>query len=187
MIRMIKDEDCFTCWWWYNWYITHSSCTFETEPVDQSVFMDRIHQVRKKYPWIVLQEDDKLLGYAYLSSFHERKAYEWTCDLSIYMNPDERGHGYGHKLMDAIIELARKDGYMNCVSIITGGNTASEKLHEKCGFVKKATFENFGYKNGEWRDVSYYVLKLNEPVDKPEPPKNLDPFSVVKPHRVPVL
>ena len=187
MIRMIKDEDCFACWWWYNWYITHSSATFETIPLDQSVFMERIHSVREKYPWIVMEEDDRLIGYAYLSSFNDRAAYDWTCDLSIYLNPDERGKGYGRKLMNAILDLAKEDGYVSCVSIITGGNTGSEKLHEKCGFEKKAVFDHFGYKNGEWRSVSYYVKQLNEPAEKPEQPKNRDPYSVVKPHRVPIL
>lgn len=187
MIRMIKDEDCFACWWWCNWYITHSSATFETVPLDQSAFMERIHSVREKYPWIVMEEDDRLIGYAYLSSFNERAAYDWTCDLSIYLNPDERGKGYGRKLMNAILDLAKEDGYVSCVSIITGGNTGSEKLHEKCGFEKKAVFDHFGYKNGEWRSVSYYVKQLNEPAEKPEQPKNLDPYSVVKPHRVPIL
>lgn len=187
MIRMVRDEDCFTLWWWYNWYITHSSCTFETSPIDQAEFMERIHKVREKYPWIVLQEDDRLLGYAYLSAFHERAAYDWTCDLSIYLNPDERGKGYGRRLMNEIIDLAKKDGYVNMVSIITSGNEMSEKLHASCGFEKKAVFENFGYKNGEWKDVSYYVLNLNDPAQVPERPQNLDPYSVVKPHRVPVF
>ena len=187
MIRMIKEEDAFTCWWWYNWYITHSSCTFETKPIDQSVFLERIRTIREKSPWIVMQEDDRLIGYAYLSSFHERKAYDWTCDLSIYLNPDERGMGYGRKLMDAILDLARKDGYVNVVSIITSGNEMSEKLHLSCGFEKKAVFENFGYKNGEWKDVSYYVKKLNEPSDQPAPPQNLDPYSCLRPHRVPIV
>lgn len=187
MIRMINDDDIFACWWWYNWYITHSSCTFETSPIDEGVFRDRVHAIREKYPWIVLQEDDRLLGYAYLSGFNARAAYDWTCDLSIYMNPDERGKGYGRRLMDAILDLAQQDGYVCVVSIITSGNEMSEKLHLSCGFEKKALFENFGYKNGEWKDVSYFVKKLNEPSEKPEKPKNLDPYSVVKPKRVPVL
>ena len=95
--------------------------------------------------------------------------------------------GYGRKLMDAILDLARKDGYVNVVSIITSGNEMSEKLHLSCGFEKKAVFENFGYKNGEWKDVSYYVKKLNEPSDQPAPPQNLDPYSCLRPHRVPIV
>ena len=94
--------------------------------------------------------------------------------------------GYGRRLMDAILDLAKKDGYVNVVSIITSGNEMSEKLHLSCGFEKKATFENFGYKNGEWKDVSYYVKKLNEPSKCPNEPLNLDPYSVVRPHRVPL-
>lgn len=189
MIRMIDlERDGMSCWWWYNWYITHSTATFETEPVSSHDFNERIRTIRKRYPWIVLEDDEKLLGYAYLNSFNPRAAYNWTADLSIYLSPDQCGKGYGRMLMKEIIDLARKDGYHNIASLITGNNTASMKLHESFGFVKTGTYQNFGYKDNTWLDVSYYVLKLCDPDPDviPEQPKNLNPYEEVKPHRVPV-
>ncbi len=189
MIRMVKEEDTFALWWWYNWYITHSVATFETQPVSEKEFRERIRTVREQYPWIVMEIDDELVGYAYLSHFNPRDAYDTTCDLAIYLNPEKRGMGYGKQLMKAIIDLAKEDGYYKMVSIITEGNTASEKLHEACGFVKEGEYRNFGYKNNRWLGVSYYVntLKDVQGDEKPQKPKNLNPFDTPKKNRVPIL
>lgn len=189
MIRMIEPKDEFACWWWYNWYISHSTSTFETEPLQQKEFSDRIHQIRERFPWIVLQEEDVIVGYAYLSSFNTRAAYNWTCDLAIYLAPDKLGMGYGTQLMKAIIDLAEKDGYKKMISIVTEGNQASERLHEKFGFEKKGFFEKVGYKAGEWLGVTYYMKDLNptEIGQTPAQPRNLDPYRQQKPHRVPIV
>lgn len=188
MIRMIEKKDEFACWWWYNWYISHSTATFETEPLQEKEFSGRIHAIREHYPWIVLQEEDVIVGYAYLSSFNPRAAYNWTCDLAIYLAPDQLGKGYGSQLMKAIIDLAEKDGYKKMISIVTEGNTGSEKLHEKFGFEKKGFFENVGYKSGEWLGVTYYMKDLS-PVkmdQSPKEPLNLDPYKEHKAHRIPI-
>ena len=114
-----------------------------------------------------------MLGYAYLSAFNPRSAYDWTADLAIYVDMDAHGKGIGTALMQKIIDLAVEDGYMWLVSIVTQGNAASEAIHERFGFEKKAAFDDFGYKLGKWTGVDFYVRKLNELTDTPEKPKNL--------------
>lgn len=188
MIRMLREDDEFSFLWWYNWYITHSIATFETKPLTDKEFLDRMHAIRSKYPWIVLEDDKQRLGYAYLNAFNPRDAYQWTADVSIYLAPDKCGYGYGKQLMKALIDLARQDGYYNLVSIVTEGNEASMHLHESFGFEKKGFFPNFGYKAGAWHGVTYYVKKLRDPdpEKEPEAPLNLDPFSQTKKNRVPI-
>jgi len=183
---MIEKKDVFACWWWYNWYIAHTSATFETEPVQASEFEKRVEQVRSRYPWIVLQEDEDLRGYAYLSSFNSRAAYDWTADVSIYVAPDQKGLGYGRQLMEALISLAREDGYRNLASLITEGNDASVHLHEKFGFAKAGFYPDFGFKNGQWLGVSCYALALETGRDGMSQPQNLDPYAKMRPGRVPV-
>lgn len=186
MIRMIKADDYFACWWWYNWYIAHTNVTFETAPLAFSDFKERIETIRTRYPWIVLQEDDDLRGYAYLEPFNERAAYDWTCGLSIYVAPDMNHHGYGKQLMTAILDLAKQDGYKTVISIITEGNKASENIHESFGFEKIGRFAESGYKNGKWLGVSYYGKRLTDTTEAMEEPLNLDPYAVTKPGRVPI-
>ncbi len=62
--------------------------------------------------------------------------------------------------MNEMIAIARKSSYKNIVSLVTAGNIASEKLHERFGFIKKATLEDIGYKHNQWLAVSYYYLQL---------------------------
>ena len=187
MFRMITKEDEFACWWWYNWYITHSTATFETKIISQKEYAERVRRVREKYPWIILEEDGVPAGYAYLSAFNERSAYDHTADLAIYLAPDKLHRGYGSKLMKEILRIAELDGYYMIVSLVTEGNTASEKLHEKHGFEKAASFPGVGYKNGQWLGVTWYVKRLREEAgEAPEPLKNIDPYEPKKQRRVPL-
>lgn len=173
MIRMLEEKDIQACLNIYNRYIRESSATFEIDELTFQQFQDRVHAVTERYPWIVLEEDGRIKGYAYLSAFHPRAAYLWTCDLSIYLDFEERGHGIGSKLMQAILNLAAKDGYVCIASLITEGNTASEHIHEKFGFEKIGFLAKTGYKNGKWYGVTYYLKQLNEPEDVPVPPLNI--------------
>ena len=161
MIRMLEEKDIEPCLSIYNWYIANSPATFETEQLSLSAFTERVHRIVKRYPWIVLEEEGRVIGYAYLSAFNERAAYDWTCCLAVYLDHEERGRCAGSKLMDAIIQLAERDGYHHMTSIITEGNTASEHLHRKFGFEQMMFFPKAGNKNGRWLGVHYYVRTLS--------------------------
>lgn len=156
----------------YNPYILETTVTFEEEALSHEAFRQRMESIMERWPWIVYEEDGKVLGYAYLSAFNPRSAYDWTADLAIYVDMKEKGKGIGSSLMQAIIELAEKDGYLKLVSIVTGGNAASEKIHEKFGFVKKAEFEDFGYKMNRWLSVDFYVRELGKVTPDPKRPDN---------------
>jgi len=176
MIRMIEEKDIALCLKIYNWYISNSTATFETEELSIGEFTERVHGIRSKFPWIVYEEEGKILGYAYLSSFNTRAAYDWTCDLAIYLDHEARGKGIGSILMEEIIALAEKDGYVSMVSIVTEGNTASEHLHEKFGFAKAGVMHKVGFKNG-WLGVTFYELKLNPAEDSPSEILNVNPYG----------
>ena len=146
MIRKIEEKDIPVILDWYNWYISNSIATFETEEISLEGFKQRVAFITEKYP--------------YYSDFNSRQAYACTVDLAIYLDPNACHHGYGKTLMKEMIDIARKSGYKNIISLVTAGNIASEKLHERFGFMKKATFEDIGYKHNQWLAVSYYYLQL---------------------------
>lgn len=172
MIRTAMLFDAPRCADIYNPYILETTVTFEEEALSHEAFRKRMESVMERWPWIVYEEDGKVLGYAFLSAFNPRSAYDWTADLAIYVDMKEKGKGIGSALMQAIIDLAERDGYLKLVSIVTGGNAASERIHEKFGFVKKAEFEDFGYKMNRWLSVSFYVRELGKVTDDPERPEN---------------
>lgn len=169
MIRMIEEKDIPVILAWYNRYILESEATFETEPLSLAEFAERVHKVTERYPWIVLEEDGVLKGYAYLSSFNQRAAYDWTADLAIYVDPGECAKGYGSQLMEALLQTAAEDGYHNIISIITDSNTASIAIHRKFGFENKGTFPLVGYKFKKWLSVSYWQKTLAQGTDDEEP------------------
>lgn len=177
MIRFLEDKDIEACCNLYNWYIENTTITFEEETLTVSQFTDRVHRIQTKYPYIVLEEDSKIVGYAYLDAFSSRVAYNWTTDLSIYLDHTCKSKGYGSLLMKEILHLAQIDGYCNVVSIVTEGNIASEHIHEKFGFQKKTLFENFGYKFNKWLGVTYYVKQVNEVKDDIQQPQNRKQLS----------
>ena len=82
MIRPLEENDISSCLEIYNWYIENSVATFEETKLSLSQFQQRVHRICEKYPYIVLEENHKIIGYAYLDAFHERSAYQWTVDLS---------------------------------------------------------------------------------------------------------
>ena len=169
MIRMIEEKDIPVILEWYNRYILTSEATFETDPLSVEEFTQRVHKVAERYPWIVLEEDGVLKGYAYLSSFNPRAAYNWTADLAIYVDPDECAKGYGSQLMEALLKIASEDGYHNIISIITDTNTASAALHRRFGFENKGTFPLVGYKFSKWLSVSYWQKILAQGNDNETP------------------
>jgi L-amino acid N-acyltransferase YncA len=173
LIRKAREEDLPVLLKWYNWYILNGTETFETEPLPEDAFFQRIHAIMASYPFIVLEEDNAVCGYAYLDHFNGRAAYDWTADLSIYLDPDKKGKGYGSILMQAILALAAEDGYRNVISIVTETNHASMYLHEKFGFEKVAFFPALGYKKGQWLGVSYYLKQIKKDNEAPKALKNL--------------
>ena len=160
MIRDIREEDIRACLDIYDHYILNSSATFETEELSYEEFRDRVHDTCSAYPWLVYEENGRVLGYAYLSAFNPRAAYNLTADIAVYVDPGHLAKGIGSKLMKALIHLAKRDGYRNIISIITEGNEASIALHERNGFIHKAFFERVGYKNGKVLGVHFYILPL---------------------------
>ena len=80
MIRSIEEKDIPVILDWYNWYIRNSTATFETEELTLIEFKQRVHKIIEKYPWIILEEDGKPVGYAYYSDFNSRQAYRITCN-----------------------------------------------------------------------------------------------------------
>ena len=178
MIRPIRIGDIHECVTLYNRYITDTTVTFEFDPLTNEQFTARVRRITQNYPYLVYEDDETgaVLGYAYLDCYSERKAYRFTCDLSIYLAMDARGRGIGRVLYDAIEAEAYRRGFYTVVAIVTSENTASMAFHEAMGFTKMADFDGLGHKFGHWLGVRYYRKNLRMPSDQttellPQDPK----------------
>ncbi|MDZ4658393.1 MAG: arsinothricin resistance N-acetyltransferase ArsN1 family B [Bythopirellula sp.] len=144
----------------YNWYIAETVISFEEEPVTVEEMAGRIQAVIQQYPWIVLEIDGTLIGYAYARRWHERSAYRHTVEVGVYVAHDRVGCGHGTELYRELISRLPALDIHAAIGGITLPNEASVSLHEKFGFTKVAHYREVGYKFGNWHDVGYWQLLL---------------------------
>lgn len=144
----------------YNHYVEHTTVTFEEQPVTTAEMQSRIAAVLEKLPWLVLEHDGAIAGYAYASPWKTRSGYRFAVESSIYLAPAQTGRGFGSRLYANLLENLRA---WNVHCVIGGAalpNPASVTLHEKLGFTKVAHFRENGFKFGRWIDVGYWQLLL---------------------------
>jgi phosphinothricin acetyltransferase len=136
-------------------------------------FSERIARVLQRLPWLVCQEGDEVLGYAYATLFGERAGYRWSVEAAIYVAPEVHRRGLGRMLYAKLFQVLRAQGYCNVYAGITLPNEASVALHRSLGFVEVGTYQRVGYKNGAWHDTGWYQLRLWEPHGPPPEPVSL--------------
>lgn len=142
-------------------YIYHSAITFETEVPSAQEFKARIERVLAKYPWLVCEEEGKIIGYAYAGGHRDRIAYQWSVEISVYMNESAHGRGVASHLYQALLAILKIQGIVNIYALITVPNPRSIALHARFGFKPLTIFEKIGYKEGAWHDVQWMLLVLN--------------------------
>ena len=144
----------------YNYEVVNGVATFDINPktlAEWEVWFCA-HNVLN-HPLIVAEADGKAVGYASLSSYRDKEAYVSTVELSVYIAPDYRGKGIASALMSEILDIARNDERIHTVvSVITAGNVASEKLHERFGFKFCGLIPQVGAKFGRYLDIVNYSL-----------------------------
>lgn len=145
----------------YNEQVLGGLSTFDVEkrtPEDRLPWFDAHN--RDNHPLIVCEDGaGNVLGYASLSAFRAKDAYSTTCELSVYVAPEARRKGVASLLMQEILDGARADERTHSiVSVVTGHNEASMRLHEKFGFTRIGVLHEVARKFGEWQDTVYYEL-----------------------------
>lgn len=126
------------------------------------------------YPCLVLEQDGRVVGFAYAHAQASRAAYRWNAELSVYLEQGATGGGRGRTLYDALLKLLRAQGVKSAYGLVTVPNEASERLHAGCGFQRCWVQSHAGWKAGSWHDVTWYVKELAPFDDDPADPV---PFS----------
>ncbi|MEW4282509.1 GNAT family N-acetyltransferase [Priestia koreensis] len=145
----------------YNQSVLHTTATFDLTPVTPNERQGWFDAHGGHYPLIVAEEKGVVMGYASLSSFRDKEAYNGTVELSVYIDEAHQGKGLGKLLMSEILHQAKELHYHVVISGITKGNDKSVQLHARFGFEFCGEFKQVGYKFDEWQDVLFYQLILN--------------------------
>ena len=160
MIREVRPDDAAQIAEIYNRYILETTISFETQPLSAEDMRKRIEEISSYFPYLVAENNGKLIGYCYAHPWKERAAYCKTLETTIYLASEAKGKGLGTRLMDRLIDECRNRGYHVLIACITAENEESCRFHERLGFKKVSHFEQAGQKFGRWLDVADYELIL---------------------------
>ena len=150
--------------------------SFELDPPSGAEMSERVTRTLARMPWLVAEPEDargEVLGYAYASAHKDRAAYQWSVDVSAYVDASAHRLGLGRALYDRLFAILRLQGFVNAYAGITLPNAASESFHRAMGFEPVGVYRRVGYKFGAWHDVIWLSLALRAHASAPAPPRPL--------------
>jgi L-amino acid N-acyltransferase YncA len=145
----------------YNYYVLHSTCTYQLEPetlADRQAWFD-VH-LSENYPVVVAELDRQVVGWGSLSKFHSRAGYAPTVEASVYIAHGFHRRGLGRTILLHLIERARIARFHTLIGGASADQTASIALQESLGFTRVAHLKEVGQKFGRRLDVVYLQLML---------------------------
>jgi phosphinothricin acetyltransferase len=159
-IRKAQQKDLQELLAIYNYEIEYGVATLDLTPQtleERQAWFDA--HTTTRHPLYVAEVDGAVAGYVSLSSYREKEAYCSTVELSIYIGKAYRRRGIATRLMEFILEKARENPDIHTVvSVITSGNEASSRLHDRFGFTFCGTIPEVGSKFGRYLDIDNYSL-----------------------------
>ncbi len=160
IIRDAKLEDAERILEIYEYYVRHTAITFEYAVPALRDFQERMKNTLETYPYLVIEADGVIWGYAYAGPFIGRAAYDWSSETTIYLDPAAQGYGLGRKIYEALEGRLKQMGILNLYACIGYPQTEDEYLtrnsaefHVHLGFVQVGEFHKCGYKFGRWYNM----------------------------------
>jgi L-amino acid N-acyltransferase YncA len=170
-VRDADVSDAAACAAIYAAYVEATAISFETVAPSAAEMAARIASARSTHAWLVLEEHQAVVGYAYGSQFKARAAYRWACEVSVYVAPGRLRNGAGRMLYEALFARLAERGYRTAVAGMTLPNPGSEGLHRALGFEPVGTYRRIGWKYGSWYDVAWVQRELSAGDDPPAEPR----------------
>ena len=168
-IRSATPEDSKDLLKIYAYYVENTAISFEYDVPGESEFRGRIENTLRKYPYLVLEEDGIIQGYAYAGVFKGRVAYDCSCEVSIYVDHNAKRRGYGRRLYAALEERLRMQGIHNMYACIAHPviedeylSRDSEKFHRNLGFRTVGEFHQCACKFGRWYNMIWMEKIIGE-------------------------
>lgn len=174
MIRIANENDAEKLLEIYAYYVENTAITFECEVPSVEEFKRRIRQTLSKYPYLVAEHEDRIVGYAYAGAFNERSAYDWAVETTIYIAKDARKKGFGKELYRALENALALQNIINLNACIAYPIVEDEYLtknsveyHEHLGYRFVGEFHKCGYKFGRWYNMVWMEKCIS---NHPTPP-----------------
>lgn len=169
IIRTAGPEDAESILKLYAYYIENTAITFEYKVPSLPEFQARIKNTLARYPYLVLEQDGRILGYCYAGRLKERAAYDWSCEVSIYIAHTAQRCGFGRMLYEALEEKLKRMGVTNLYACIAYPIEEDEYLsknsaqfHAHLGFEKVGEFHQCGCKFDRWYNMIWMEKLIGE-------------------------
>lgn len=166
MIRLATAADIPAILEIYGPYVETTGYSFEYTVPTAEEFAERFAHHTAFCPWLVWEEDARVLGYAYAAPAFQRAAYSWCAEISVYLSPTIQGRGIGKRLYGVLEQLVFCQGYEVIYALVTSENTASLAFHRALGYREIAEFPYCGIKFGRRLGV-IWLEKRKESVEIP--------------------
>jgi L-amino acid N-acyltransferase YncA len=167
IVRDATQADAWACAAVYAPYVTDTAITFELIPPTVEEMAARMAAAARTHAWLVLEQDDRIVGYAYGGPFASRPAYRWSCEVSVYLEPGRRRTGGGRALYEVLLPRLAERGYRTAMAGMTLPNQPSVGLHQAMGFEAAGLYRAVGWKLDRWHDVAWVQRALGDGVDPP--------------------
>lgn len=177
MLRLAKPTDASLIAEIYRPAVVEQATSFELEPPDAAEMARRIAQCLDRLPWLVAEDGGRAVGYAYGSPHRSRAAYQWSIEVSAYVDDRVHRRGIGRALYEALSRVLALQGYRHAYAGITLPNEPSESFHRGLGFTAVGTFHDVGFKLGRWHDVLWLERPLAASDDPPVPIISFDAIA----------
>lgn len=169
IIRSAKPEDAQRLLDIYSFYVSNTAISFEYAVPSVEEFRSRIQNTLKKYPYLVLEDEGEIKGYAYAGPFKTREAYKYSVENTIYLKTGESKKGYGRILLTALERELSERGFTNANACIAYTekedeylNNNSMNFHAHMGYSLVGTFHKCAYKFGRWYDMIWMEKFVGE-------------------------
>lgn len=163
----------------YAYYVENTALTFEYEVPSLEEFQNRMAHTLARYPYLVAESEDGIVGYSYAGRFHPRAAYAWNAETTVYLKPGSRRQGVGRMLYTRMEEILREQGIVKTIAIITLPVDAysdfnSMQFHEKMGYGHAGRMDFSGFKFGRWYSTICMDKIISAPKENMEPVRAFD-------------
>ena len=169
LIRDARKEDAERLLEIYAYYVENTAISFECQTPTLDEFKERIETIMKTHPYLVLENEGEIQGYAYARPFVGRQAYEHSCELTIYLDHNAKRRGYGRMLYEALEGCLKQMGILNLYTCIGDPvvedeylTRNSEQFHGHLGFAKVGEFHKCGHKFGRWYNMIWMEKIIGE-------------------------
>ena len=155
IIRPSQPEDLSAITAIYQHHVLHGTGTFEIEPPSlQDMTARREDVLSKGLPYLVIEDQGQVQGFAYCNWFKPRPAYRFSAEDSIYLATNASGMGWGRLLLSELCRMAEAAGIRKLIAIIgDSANAGSIGVHSSVGFHSVGVVKACGWKFNRWLDI----------------------------------